>query len=195
MVFGDQIKGEKPCSLWRRPNAGHGSDSAHQPASCGGVTYWQALCPLAELTDEKPGKPLRLLGEDLAVFTDGQGRYGLVEARRHRRVSLVRGLVEDGGIRCACHGRKYATDGRCLSSRRTVASRMACGCAPTRCRRSVGWCLVIWAWGRRHCCRAGNGYGYVGTVELTWAWARPVSPPKIPIRAFPRRGPPARSAP
>ncbi len=77
--------------------------------------YWQALCPVAELTDEKPIKPLRLLGEDLLVFRDGRGRYGLVEARcKHRRVSLTRGFVEDDGIRCAYHGWKYATDGRCI---------------------------------------------------------------------------------
>ncbi len=77
--------------------------------------YWQALCPVAELTDDKPIKPLRLLGEDLLVFKDGQGRYGLIEARcKHRCVSLTRGFVEEDGIRCAYHGWKYATDGRCI---------------------------------------------------------------------------------
>jgi 5,5'-dehydrodivanillate O-demethylase oxygenase subunit len=77
--------------------------------------YWQALCPAAELTKDKPIKPLRLLGEDLLVFRDGQGRFALVEGRcRHRRVSLARGFVEDDGIRCAYHGWKYATDGRCI---------------------------------------------------------------------------------
>lgn len=77
--------------------------------------YWQALCPVSELTAEKPIKPLRLLGEDLLVFKDGRGRYGLVEAQcRHRRVSLTRGFVEEDGIRCAYHGWKYGTDGHCI---------------------------------------------------------------------------------
>jgi 5,5'-dehydrodivanillate O-demethylase len=77
--------------------------------------YWQPLCVAAELTGEKPKKRVKILGEDLVVFRDEQGRYGCVaEACAHRGVSLYYGFVEEDGIRCAYHGWKYGLQGECL---------------------------------------------------------------------------------
>ncbi|MBV9119924.1 MAG: Rieske 2Fe-2S domain-containing protein [Chloroflexi bacterium] len=88
------------------------------PGSPGGALlrrYWQPLCAAAELTDEKPRKRVRLLGEDLVVFRTGNGQYGcLAERCSHRGVSLYYGFIEDDGIRCAYHGWKYAGSGQCL---------------------------------------------------------------------------------
>jgi len=57
----------------------------------------------------------RLLGEDLILFRDGQGRPGLVHPRcAHRGASLYYGRVESDGIRCCYHGWMFAVDGRCL---------------------------------------------------------------------------------
>ena len=41
--------------------------------------YWQPAALVEELATNRPIKPLRLMGEDLVIFKDGQGRYGLIE--------------------------------------------------------------------------------------------------------------------
>ena len=40
--------------------------------------YWMPLCPASEITPEQPLRQIRILGEDLVVYRDGSGRYGLV---------------------------------------------------------------------------------------------------------------------
>jgi 5,5'-dehydrodivanillate O-demethylase len=89
--------------------------------------YWMPVCPAPELTAEKPKKRVRMLGEDLVVFRDLQGRIGLVaEQCPHRRASLYHGFVEDDGLRCAYHGWKFEVDGTCIEQpfeRGTEASR------------------------------------------------------------------------
>ena len=58
---------------------------------------------------------MRVLGEDLIVFRDGQGRAGLVYPRcAHRGTTLYYGKVEERGIRCCYHGWLYDVQGRCL---------------------------------------------------------------------------------
>ncbi len=77
--------------------------------------YWQPVTVGGELTDEKPIKAVRLLGEDLVVYRDKTGRYGLVgEQCSHRKASLAFGRVDDEGIRCPYHGWKYDNTGKCL---------------------------------------------------------------------------------
>jgi 5,5'-dehydrodivanillate O-demethylase oxygenase subunit len=77
--------------------------------------YWFPVCPANELTAERPKKRVRLLGEDLVLFRDGGGRYGLLpEHCPHRKASLAFGFVEADGLRCAYHGWKFAVDGACL---------------------------------------------------------------------------------
>ena len=77
--------------------------------------YWHPAALTEELEGERPAKAVRLLGEDLVVFRDDQGRYGLV-ARRcpHRGVDLAFGRVENGGLRCAFHGWLFDVHGKCL---------------------------------------------------------------------------------
>src|SRR5918996_377956 len=75
--------------------------------------YWQPVCLSAELR-ELP-KRVRILGEDLIAFRDGQGRAGLLFFRcSHRGTSLEYGRVEEKGIRCCYHGWLYDVGGRCL---------------------------------------------------------------------------------
>ena len=77
--------------------------------------YWMPLCPAAELTEAKPTRRVRLFGENLVVFRDGRGSYGLVaEQCRHRQASLYFGYVEEDGIRCPYHGWKFDTTGACI---------------------------------------------------------------------------------
>ncbi|PYM11192.1 MAG: Rieske (2Fe-2S) protein [Candidatus Rokuibacteriota bacterium] len=58
---------------------------------------------------------MKLLGESLVVFRDGQGRLGLIDERcPHRRVSLRYGIPEVEGLRCCYHGWMFDTTGRCI---------------------------------------------------------------------------------
>src|SRR5712692_7429264 len=76
--------------------------------------YWMPLAPKLEI-DEKGKKQIRLLGEDLVLFKDAEGRYGLVaEHCSHRGASLFYGKIEEDGIRCPYHGWKYDVHGKCL---------------------------------------------------------------------------------
>src|SRR5215813_442459 len=76
--------------------------------------YWMPIAAVAEL-DDAPVKPVRLLGEDLVLYKDGQGRYGLLDRHcAHRRADLSYGWVEDCGLRCHYHGWKWDETGRCL---------------------------------------------------------------------------------
>jgi 5,5'-dehydrodivanillate O-demethylase len=75
--------------------------------------YWHPIGFAAELK----GKPVRrrLLGEDLVLFRDPNGKLGLIGARcPHRGTSLHLGYIEDGGLRCCYHGWLFDINGRCL---------------------------------------------------------------------------------
>jgi len=77
--------------------------------------YWWPV-GFTEHVKEK-GRPVRtrLLGEDLVLFRDGNGRLGLLGLHcSHRGTSLEFGRVEDRGIRCCYHGWLYDVRGRCL---------------------------------------------------------------------------------
>ncbi len=59
--------------------------------------------------------PVRLLGEDLVLFRDEQGRPGLLGIHcSHRGADLSYGRLEDSGLRCVYHGWLYDIEGRCL---------------------------------------------------------------------------------
>ena len=76
--------------------------------------YWQPIAAVSEL-DDVPTKAVRLLGEDLVLYKDLSGRYGLLERHcPHRSADLSYGIVEDCGLRCNYHGWMFASDGTCL---------------------------------------------------------------------------------
>jgi phenylpropionate dioxygenase-like ring-hydroxylating dioxygenase large terminal subunit len=61
-----------------------------------------------------PPVRVRLLSERMIAFRDTAGRLGLIdEFCAHRGVSLWFGRNEESGVRCAYHGWKYDTNGRC----------------------------------------------------------------------------------
>ncbi len=75
--------------------------------------HWLPAC-LIEEVPEPDGDPVkvRLLGEDLVVFRDTNGRVGVLdEYCPHRRASLVFGRNEECGLRCLYHGWKVDVDG------------------------------------------------------------------------------------
>ena len=70
--------------------------------------YWHPVAVAGELSEEKPIKAVKILGEELVVFQDRNGRYGLVGERcPHRSASLAFGRVDEEGIRCPYHGWKF----------------------------------------------------------------------------------------
>lgn len=77
--------------------------------------YWQPVGVASELTAERPIKRVQVMGEELVLFRDPRGGYGLVgEHCSHRGTSLAYGFVEEQGIRCPYHGWLYDGSGRCL---------------------------------------------------------------------------------
>src|SRR6266436_8718930 len=57
--------------------------------------YGMPIAAVAEL-DDKPTKPVRLMGEDLVLYKDKAGTYGLVDRHcPHRRADLSYGWPED----------------------------------------------------------------------------------------------------
>lgn len=76
--------------------------------------YWQPCALSKDITSEKPQK-IRLLGEDLIIFRDGQGNPGLVHQNCcHRGANLYYGRIEEDGIRCCYHGWKFDVKGNCI---------------------------------------------------------------------------------
>jgi phthalate 4,5-dioxygenase len=76
--------------------------------------YWQPAALVDELPDDRPVKAVRLLGQDLVLFRDDAGRYGLLDRDcPHRGADLAYGRLEDGGLRCLFHGWLFDVDGAC----------------------------------------------------------------------------------
>jgi len=77
--------------------------------------YWQPIAAVGEL-DAQPLKPVRLMGEDLVLYKDHSGTYGLLELHcAHRRADLSYGIVEAHGLRCNYHGWLYDESGQCIA--------------------------------------------------------------------------------
>ncbi|HSX91399.1 MAG TPA: aromatic ring-hydroxylating dioxygenase subunit alpha [Hydrogenophaga sp.] len=75
--------------------------------------YWHPIGLSTDATDTP--RQVRVLGEDLILFRDQQGRAGLVYPHcAHRGTSLLYGKVEANGIRCCYHGWLFSVDGQCL---------------------------------------------------------------------------------
>lgn len=77
--------------------------------------YWQPVAMASEVGD----LPLlvRILGEDLVLFRDGGGRYGLLHRHcAHRGASLEYGIVADRGLICCYHGWQYDVDGTLIKA-------------------------------------------------------------------------------
>jgi len=84
---------------------------------CGAMMrrYWQPVALSEELPAGAAPLKVKILGEELALFRDDQGRFGLIGLHcSHRGTDLSYGRVEDGGLRCLYHGWLYDICGRVL---------------------------------------------------------------------------------
>ena len=76
--------------------------------------YWHPVAGVSEMA-ERWTLRVRILGEDLVLFKDRSGTFGLIgEFCPHRRASLAYGIPTDDGIRCPYHGWKFDAAGHCL---------------------------------------------------------------------------------
>src|SRR3954471_18250552 len=77
--------------------------------------YWWPVGVSDQVQTKSAPVAIRLLGEDLVLFRNGQEQLGVVALHcSHRGTSLEYGRVEDDGIRCPYHGWLYANSGQCL---------------------------------------------------------------------------------
>jgi 5,5'-dehydrodivanillate O-demethylase oxygenase subunit len=76
--------------------------------------YWTPIAAVTEFKN-KAIKAVRLLGENLVLYRDLSGTFGLVDRQcPHRRADLSYGFVEACGIRCNYHGWTYDETGKCI---------------------------------------------------------------------------------
>lgn len=86
---------------------------------CGALLrrYWQPIALATEIETTRQIRPAKVLGQDLVLFRDEDGRLGLVDRDcPHRGADLAFGRLEDGGLRCLFHGWLFDVDGKCLDT-------------------------------------------------------------------------------
>ncbi len=77
--------------------------------------YWIPVVQSAELESGGRMKRVRLFGENLLAFRNGDGQPGLMgEFCPHRRASMYFGRNERSGVRCAFHGWAFDRGGNCV---------------------------------------------------------------------------------
>jgi 5,5'-dehydrodivanillate O-demethylase oxygenase subunit len=76
--------------------------------------YWHPVAGAAEF-DQRHTKPVRLFGEDLVLYKDLSGQFGLVDRHcPHRRADMAYGIAEKEGLRCNYHGWAFDASGACV---------------------------------------------------------------------------------
>ena len=76
--------------------------------------YWHPIAATIQLK-ENPVRKVRILGEDLVLYRDRSGHFGLIGDRcAHRATGLWFGIPDADGLRCCYHGWKYDATGQCI---------------------------------------------------------------------------------
>src|SRR5438094_5351803 len=110
--------------------------------------HWIPAC-LSEEVALRDGPPVRvrLLGEDLVVFRDTEGRVGVLDEHcPHRRASLAMGRNEEGGLRCLYHGWKVDVLGNVLEMASEPTSSGLCSKVKHTAYATREWGGFVWAW-------------------------------------------------
>lgn len=77
--------------------------------------YWMPVAGVSQFDEATSVRAIRLLGEDLVLYRDLEGKFGLVNRHcTHRGADLSYGMVERDGIRCSYHGWKFGPTGECI---------------------------------------------------------------------------------
>ena len=107
------------------------------PGTAGGELlrrYWQPVALLDEFDPaldpamaQRPVKAVRVLGQDLVLFRDAQGMFGLLDRDcPHRGADLAFGRNEGDGLRCPFHGWKFDATGQCTETPGEPAGSSLC---------------------------------------------------------------------
>jgi len=110
--------------------------------------HWTPVC-LSEEVAESDGDPVRarVLGEDLVVFRDTEGRVGVMdEYCPHRRVSLVYGRNEECGLRCLYHGWKMDVEGNVIEMVSEPAASVMSQKVKHKAYKVQEWGGMVWAY-------------------------------------------------
>lgn len=141
---------------------------------CGALLrrYWQPVALVDEFDPRldprmanRPVKAVRVMGQDLVLFKDAGGRWGLLDRDcPHRGADLSFGRHEGDGLRCPFHGWKFAADGRCLETPAEPVGSKLCERIRQRSYPVVERSGVVFAW----------------LADETDAAGEPVAPPPFP---------------
>lgn len=110
--------------------------------------HWIPAC-MSEEVAERDGTPLRvrLLGEDMVVFRDTEGRIGILDEQcPHRRASLALGRNEESGLRCLYHGWKFDVDGNAVEMSSEPVDAKICATMKTKAYPVHEAAGFVWVW-------------------------------------------------
>jgi phenylpropionate dioxygenase-like ring-hydroxylating dioxygenase large terminal subunit len=127
---------------------------------CGNLMrhYWQPVALLDEFDAAldpamalRPVKAVRVLGQDLVLFKDASGDFGLLDRDcPHRGADLSFGrrepLEQGGGLRCPFHGWKFAANGQCLETPAEPASNRMCDRVKQRSYPLIEKAGILFGW-------------------------------------------------
>ena len=124
--------------------------------ACGAVLrqYWQPVALVDEFDARldprmasRPVKAVRVLGQDLVLFRDQAGQWGLLDRDcPHRGADLSFGRHEGDGLRCPFHGWKFDAAGRCLETPAEPAGSRLCDRVRQRSYPVAEHSGVLFAW-------------------------------------------------
>ncbi|MGW3134899.1 Rieske 2Fe-2S domain-containing protein [Streptomyces sp. NPDC001139] len=105
--------------------------------------FWYPTLPMAAL--ESGPQPFTLLGHDLVLWADREGRpAAAVDRCSHRFARLSKGWVKDGAINCPYHGWAFNSSGHCVEVPQSPGQRIPHGYAVSafRCEERYGYAWV-----------------------------------------------------
>jgi phenylpropionate dioxygenase-like ring-hydroxylating dioxygenase large terminal subunit len=124
--------------------------------ACGDLMrhYWQPVALVDEFNPAldpvmavRPVKAVRVLGQDLVLFKNAQGEFGLLDRDcPHRGADLAYGRNEGDGLRCPFHGWKFDVRGQCLETPAEPAGSTLCQRIRQRRYPLVERSGVLFAW-------------------------------------------------
>ncbi len=122
--------------------------------------YWHPIGGASQL-DETPIKTIRLMCEDLVLYKDLSGAYGLIDRHcPHRRADMSYGWVEEQGIRCNYHGWKMNEKGKVIDQAWEDTNNPS-------------------GRGRENC--DTKSYPVKECAGLLWAYMGPLPAPELPV--------------
>lgn len=116
--------------------------------------YWQPVALLDEFDPAldprmaiRPVKAVRLLGQDLVLFRNTDGAFGLLDRDcPHRGADLAFGRHEGDGLRCPFHGWKFDITGQCTQTPAEPAGSTLCTRIRQRSYPLLEKAGVLFAW-------------------------------------------------